>query len=167
MGRKSTRANKTAYQLSREAAGLTRERAGELMEFVSDDRIEKIEAGKSLPHPEEVLAMSDCYKDARLCNYFCSHECPIGQEYVPEVKVKALSQVTLEMLATLNVLQQEKDRLIEITVDGAISEDEIPDFLSIQDNLEKLALAIESLKLWVSHAIAEGEVDRSLLERDI
>lgn len=167
MGRKSTKENKNIYQISRENVGLTREAAAEKLEYISADRIEKIESEKSMAHPEEILAMADCYKNPSLCNYYCSHECPIGQEYVPEIKVKALSQVTLEMLATLNVLQQETDRLIEITVDGAISEDEIPDFLSIQDNLEKLAMAIDSLKLWVSHAIAEGEVDRALLGRDI
>ena len=32
------------------------------------------------------------------------------------------------MLATLNRLTKEKERLIEITVDGELTEDEIPDF---------------------------------------
>ena len=79
--------------------------------------------------------MADCYKKPSLCNYFCSHECPIGQEYVPEIKAKELSQITLEMLATLNTLVKEKERLIEITVDGEISQDEIPDFIAIQKEL--------------------------------
>ena len=100
MGRKSTKENKNIYQTSREAAGLTRESAAELLEYISSDRIEKIESEKSLPHPDEILAMADCYKNPSLCNYYCSHECPIGQEYVPEVKLKDLSQITLEMLAS-------------------------------------------------------------------
>ena len=123
MGRKSTKENKNIYQTSREAAELTRESAAEQLEFISSDRIEKIESEKSLPHPEEILAMSDCYKNPSLCNYYCSHECPIGQEYVPDVKFKELSQITLEMLASLNSLEKEKNRLIEITVDGVISND--------------------------------------------
>ena len=149
MGRKSTKENKNIYQLSREEANLTRESAAEKLEFVSADRIEKIEYEKSLPHPEEILAMAECYKNPALCNYFCSHECPIGQQYVPEIKMKELSQITLEMLASLNVLEREKNRLIEITVDGEISEDEIQDFKKIQQQLAKISMAIDSLQLWV------------------
>ena len=43
MPRRSTRTDKTIYQISREKAGLTREAAGLEMEFISDDRIENIE----------------------------------------------------------------------------------------------------------------------------
>ena len=107
--------------------------------------------------------MADCYKNPSLCNYFCSRECPIGIEYVPEIKAKELSQITLEMLATLNKLTQEKDRLIEITVDGEISEDELPDFLKIKDELSKMSLAIDSLNLWLDHTIASGKIDQSLI----
>ena len=127
MGRKSTKQNKNIYQPSREEAGYTRESAAELLEFISSDRIEKIESERSLPRPDEILAMAEGYKNPSLCNYYCSHECPIGQEYVPEVQFKELSQITLEMLASLNSLEKEKNRLIEITVDGQISEDEIRD----------------------------------------
>ena len=118
MGRKSTKDNKNIFQQLREEAGLTRAKAQELIEFMSDDRIEKIESDKLLPRPEEVLKMQEVYKHPELSNYYCSHECPIGKEYVPEVSEKELSQITLEMLATLNSLEKQKNRLIEITVDG-------------------------------------------------
>ena len=159
MGRKSTKENKNVYQTSREDAGLTREAAAELLEFISSDRIEKIENEKSLPHPDEILAMADCYKNPTLCNYYCSHECPIGQEYVPEVKLKDLSQITLEMLASLNSLEKEKTRLIEITVDGVISEDEKEDFERIQNQLAQIAMAVDSLQLWVQKAIVDGKIN--------
>ena len=158
MGRKSTKENKNIYQTSRENIGYTREAAAEQLEFISADRIEKIENERTLPHPEEILAMADCYKNPSICNYFCSHECPIGIEYVPEIKAKDLSQITLEMLATLNKLTHEKERLIEITVDGELSEDELPDFLKIKDELAKMALAIDSLNLWVDQMIASGKI---------
>ena len=158
MGRKSTKENKNIYQTSREEAGLTREAAAELLEFISSDRIEKIENEKSLPHPDEILAMADCYKNPTLCNYYCSHECPIGQEYVPEVKLKDLSQITLEMLASLNSLEKEKMRLVEITVDGVISEDEKEDFERIQTQLAQIAMAVDSLQLWVQKAVIDGKI---------
>lgn len=158
MGRKSTKENKNIYQTSREAVELTREAASEQLQFISSDRIEKIENEKSLPHPDEILAMADCYKNPSLCNYYCSHECPIGQEYVPEVKSKELSQITLEMLASLNSLEKEKNRLIEITVDGKISDDEMQDFKRIQDQLSQISMAIDSLQLWVEKAIMDGKI---------
>lgn len=163
MGRKSTKENKNIYQTSREDMNYSREAAAEKMEFISSDRIEKIENEKSLPHPEEVLAMAECYKNPLLCNYFCSHECPIGIEHVPEIKVKELSQITLEMLATINKLFRQKERLIEITVDGELTNEELPDFLQIKDELEKMALAIDSLNLWISSTIASGKIDKDLL----
>ncbi len=158
MGRKSTKENKNIYQTSREAVELTREAAAEQLQFISSDRIEKIESEKSIPHPDEILAMADCYKNPSLCNYYCSHECPIGQEYVPEVKSKELSQITLEMLASLNSLDKQKARLIEITVDGIISEDEMEDFKKIQEQLEYISMAIDSLQLWVQKAIMDGKI---------
>ena len=166
MGRKSTKETKNIYQISRENMEYSRDTAAEKMGFMSSDRIEKIENEKSLPHPEEVLAMAGCYKNPSLCNYFCSHECPIGIEYVPEIKEKALSQITLEMLATLNKLVREKDRLIEITVVGELSEDELPDFLKIKAELKELSLAIDSLNLWMDQTIASGKIDKNLLPED-
>lgn len=160
MGRKSTKENKNIYQLSREKMNYTRETAAEELGFVSSDRIEKIENEKTTPHPEEILAMADAYKNPMLCNYYCSHECPIGKEYVPEVKAKELSQITLEMLATLNKLTHEKERLIEITVDGELTKEELPDFLKIKKELEKMALAIDSLNLWIDNTIASRKISR-------
>ncbi len=165
MGRKSTKENKNIYFTSRENMGYSRDAAAEKLQFVSADRIEKIENERSIPHPDEVLAMADCYKNPSLCNYFCSHECPIGREYVPEVKAKELSQITLEMLATLNILEKEKNRLIEITVDGEISEDELPDFIEIQKELEKMSMIIDSLNLWINQTIASGKMDKNMLKK--
>ncbi len=166
MGRKSTKENKNVYQISRENMELTREAAASQLEFISADRIEKIENEKSFPHPDEILAMADCYKNPSLCNYYCSHECPIGKQYIPEITAKDLSVITLEMLSTLNTLSKERDRMIDIAADGKVSEDEIGDFLRIKEYLESMSLTIESLKLWVENTIASGEIDRNLLKPD-
>ena len=157
MGKKSTKEDKNIYFLSREEAGMMRAEAAEAL-YISEDRIERIEYEKSAPHPDEVLAMADCYKNPTLCNYFCAHECPIGREYVPEVKIKDLSQITLEMLANLNALTKEKDRLVEITVDGNITPDEMPDFKRIQNRLEEMSLVVDTLKLWFDNAVSTGQI---------
>lgn len=159
MARVSTKENKNIYQLTREGLKLSREAASELLESVPPERIEKIENERSLPHPDEVLVMSDKYKQPSLCNYYCANQCPIGQEYVPEIKVKDLSQIVLEMLASLNAVGKQKDRLIEITADGKISGDELEDFIFIQEELERISITVETLQLWSERMMATGVID--------
>lgn len=162
MARRSTRENKNIYQTTRENLALTREEASELLITVSPERIEKIENERTLPHPDEVLVMAEKYRQPSLCNYYCANQCPIGQQYVPEVKIKDLSQIVLEMLASLNSMQKKKDRLIEITVDGEISGDELADFIYIQEELERISIAVETLQLWSEQMLATGKIDPAL-----
>lgn len=159
MARVSTKENKTIYHKTREALDLTREEASDLLESISPERIEKIENERSLPHPDEVLVMADKYKQPNLCNYYCANQCPIGQQYVPEIKVKDLSQIVLEMLASLNSMTKQKERFIEITVDGKISGDELEDFIYIQEELERISIAVETLQLWSERMLATGVID--------
>lgn len=159
MARVSTKENKTVYQLTRESLKLTREEASELLETMSPERIEKIENERSLPHPDEVLLMSDKYKQPSLCNHYCANQCPIGQQYVPEIKIKELSQIVLEMLASLNSMHKQKDRLIEITADGKITDDELADFIHIQEELERISITVETLQLWCEKMLDNGVID--------
>ena len=160
MARASTKENKNIYHKTRESLQLTRETASELLQSLTPERIEKIENERSLPHPDEVRIMAEKYKQPALCNYYSANQCPIGQQYVPEVKMKDLSQIVLEMLASLNSMGRQKDRLIEITVDGKITGDELEDFIRIQEELEGISLAVETLQLWSEQMLANGMIDR-------
>ena len=166
MGKKSIKVDKNIYQISREELGLTRKEASELLEFISESRIEKIESGKSSVQPDEVLQMARVYRKPHLCNNFCSQECPIGKEYVPEVQIKSLPQIVLEMLNSLNKLDSDKKRLIEITSDGNITTDEIGDFVKIKKGLEEISLAVDSLNLWVDSMIASGKIDKDAIANE-
>lgn len=159
MGRSSTRENKTRYQLAREELGLSREKASELLETIAPERIEKIESERSLPRPDEVLIMAEKYKTPSLCNYFCARQCPIGQQYVPEIRNSELSDIVLKMLASLNAMDRKKERLIEIAADGTISKDELDDFVRIQKELERISVTVETLQLWVEKMLANGRID--------
>ena len=159
MARSSTKENKNIYHKTREALDLTREAASELLEGISPERIEKIENERSLPHPDEVLLMAEKYTQPSLCNHYCANQCPIGQQYVPEIKIKDLSQIVLEMLASLNSMSKQKERLIEITVDGKITGDELEDFIYIQEELERISIAVETLQLWSERMLATGVID--------
>lgn len=165
MGRRSVRENKNMYQTAREEAGMTRAQASEALEFLSESRIEKIESGRSPAQPDEVMAMASVYKKPSLCNRYCSNECPIGREYVPEVKSGNLAEIVLELLAGINSVSRTKDRLIEITADGRIDPTEVPDFADVQSELESLSRSVDALRLWVEETAAYGAIDMDLLEK--
>ena len=166
MGRSSTRENKTRYQLAREELGLSREKASELLETIAPERIEKIESERSLPRPDEVLIMAEKYKTPSLCNYFFARQCPIGQQYVPEIRSSELSDIVLKMLASLNAMDRKKERLIEIAADGTISKDEIDDFVRIQKELERISVTVETLQLWVEKMLANGRIDTEAYNKE-
>ncbi|MDO4648748.1 MAG: helix-turn-helix transcriptional regulator [Eubacteriales bacterium] len=160
----STRENKNIYFKAREALNLTRDEASELLEVIPPEAIEKIENERRKPYPEEVVRMADKYGNPELCNYYCSQQCDIGKKYVPEVKIKDLSQIILEMLASLNSMHRKQERLIEITADGEISNDEMDDFIAIQDDLEKISITVETLQLWSEQMLASGNIDVAAYE---
>ena len=161
MGRVSNKENKNVYFEARESLKLSREKASELLESIPPERIERIENEKLLPHPDEILIMADKYKRPDLCNFYCANQCSIGKQYVPEIKIKELSQIVLEMLASLNSMQKKKDRLIEISADGQIDRDEIEDFIFIQEELERISITVETLRLWSEKMIANGMIDEA------
>ena len=159
MGKRSTKDNKNIYQLSREAQELSREAASEILTFISPDRIEKIESEKSAPHPDEVLAMEKGYGNPELSNYYCTHECPIGMKYVQKAELKELPQLTVELLSALNAMEEEKNRLIDISVDGRVSETERAQFNVILRKLAALDRSIRGMRIWIEHAVYTGKLD--------
>ncbi len=159
MPKVSSKENKNAFFQRREELGLTREQASELLESIPTDRIEKIENERLEPHPEEVLVMAKKYKAPELSNYYCSNICPIGKQYVPEVKIQALSSIVLNMVDSLNEAQDSQKRLISITADGVVDDAEIDDFVDIQENLERISITVKALQLWSEQMLANGSID--------
>lgn len=151
--------NENIYKSIRKKLGLSREEASGLLEGIPPERIERIENGKFSIQPDEVCIMAEKYKEPSLCNYYCSHECPIGKAYVPEIKIKNLSEIILQMVASLNSLKKSQDRLIEITADGIIDDEELNDFIYIQEELERISITVETLQLWAEKMLAEGKIN--------
>lgn len=152
--------NTNMYTEARVAAGMTREQASEQLKFISADKLYRIESGDAIPHPDEVLAMQRCYKDVLLCNQYCTKECAIGIEYQQEIQVRHLPQITLEIVDTINRLEEYKNRLVEITSDSSIEENEMVDFISIKNELERISDACSSLKIWIDNKVLHGELPK-------
>lgn len=144
---------KSIYRIIREdELGISREKASELLEVIPPERIEKIENGKVNVLPDDVVCMAEGYDRPELCNHYCLHECAIGRKYARETKVQDLAHITVDTLNALNQIEDERNRLLEIVEDEQVTADEFDDFMLIRDNLEKIAAAADSLKIWIEKA---------------
>lgn len=153
----------TIYKEIRKKHDLTRDdvcdKASLMDNPIQPERLERIENGKFPITPDEVMLLAEIYGEPTLCNHYCSKECPIGEKYVPEVKVKDLAQIVLEMLSSLNSMKKSQERLIEITADGMIDDEEIKDFVYIQKELERISITVETLQLWVEQMLADKKIN--------
>lgn len=151
------------YKDIRKKHDMTRDDVCDKASFLNNplqpERLERIENGKFPITPDEVMLLADIYGEPALCNHYCAKECPIGEKYVPEIKVKDLSQIVLEMLASLNSMKKNQERLIEISADGIIDDDEIRDFIYIQNELERISITVETLQLWVEKMLADKKIN--------
>ncbi len=162
MGKKSPKLNKNIYLRTREDKGMSRlEVENETNGLITSARLEKIENDTiKTVDPGDVLRLSKIYETPELLNYYCTQACPIGREYVPVVEsIHDLPQHTLQILSSLNSLNRDKERMIDISSDGVISEEEKNDFELIKVHLDEMNLAIEAFRLWVEKMTKHSKLD--------
>ncbi len=139
---------------SREGAA---ERLGMSVSSVADA---ELGLAKCMPVDKAVL-MADLYNAPHLLNYYCLNECPIGCRHSISDEVYDIDRVTVKLLKRLKVddLEKVKDRLLDISEDGVIKDDEKPDLMSVLSYLDDLAKVISELKTIGQMAINGGEKD--------
>ena len=76
-----------------------------------------------------------------------------------------LSRIVLKMIASLDEVQDEQKRLVRMTSDGEIEDEEVEDFVRIQDELEKISISIEALQLWTEQMLANGSINAEKYEK--
>lgn len=151
------------YRRCRNELGWSREHAAAEL-GMSDDKLERIENGKQVPNPQDVLIMSRVYRVPHLCNYYCHNACEIGGKYVPEVPDRELPDIILRLLNSVYEAEDIRELLIRITADGVIDDGEIEHMVSVQDTLEQLSIMIEALQLCVERKVSNGEITQELYE---
>lgn len=157
MGRKSLRKDKSIYQKSGERASLTRRQASEQLGFLSENRIEKIESGKSQIQPAEVLAMETVYHDPLLINHHCTKNCLIGMKTVPAIRKRALSETVLDLLLQKNRLDKQMENLMESVCSEADSEESRKVIEEVIRTASKIGRISEEMKLHVFEGEKENE----------
>lgn len=154
------------YRQARENLGWSREVAAEEL-GMSDDKLERIENDKQSPNPQDVLNMSNVYHAPDICNYHCHCVCEIGQQYVPEISDSELPGIILKLLDSVYAVDDIKRILINITADEEISDDEIPELIHVQYQLERLSKATEALQLCIERKIDDGEISKEAYVREL
>ena len=162
MGRASTKDNKNIYQEAREkmiedGRPWSRERAVDEIatiedrrfNYLNEDRLVKIENETVKIQPEDVLGLSIAYNKPELRNYYCCHQCPIGERDAPKIAFKDnIHEMLVNMTVNLASVNDRKLRLMEILSDGKVDDSETSDLDMILEELEKISVTIESIQLW-------------------
>ncbi|MCQ2551120.1 MAG: helix-turn-helix transcriptional regulator [Clostridia bacterium] len=156
--------DKSVYRQIREELKLSREKASDIMPGIPPERLERIENGKFEPTPWEVNEMAKAYNKPELRNYYCANRCELGINRVQNVEMKDISQIVLEIINSLNTINTTKDRLVQITVDGKIDDDEIEDFVKIEKQLDDISKTVSSMQLWVEKMINSGKINKEKYE---
>jgi transcriptional regulator with XRE-family HTH domain len=143
---------KNPYLFCRKQRGLSRDDVNE-QTGMSTDRLGDIEKGERNAEPEDIVSLSECYKMPRLCNYYCANECVVGKKIgykeIGISETEELAKIFLEILYCLDDLKNiDEKRLVEISRDGKISDDEFEDFTRMKDSLRAIAAAYNALELW-------------------
>lgn len=149
---------KTVYENLRRGLNLSRSKAQDLMDGVTEKMIEKYEHRDVNINPDVVLQMEKAYNAPGLCNYYCRNECSIGKLYVKELDIKKdLRELAMGAFTSVCSLERLNERLIEICEDNEISEDELEDFLKIQQYLLKISSIASSMDLILTNKLSSNK----------
>ncbi len=165
MGRDPTKAiENPCFRCRREAAKYndklhSREGAAELL-GVSVSSLAEYELGNTNVIPvDKIYLMADLYNAPELKAWYCSSECPIGRSFpMPSSDLSTVERTTLNLLRQLRQddVEQVREKLIDITADGVISDDERVDLADILAYLDKLIKAAGELRLIGQKAMNGG-----------
>lgn len=135
------------YARYRKAAGLTQERAAELL-GVAVRTLAAWERGESTPPNVRVLSMVDIYSAPTLAIEHLRYSNIIAYDVLPAVRTQPLAQAVCGLMAAVRKLEaiHAEDRLLEIAADGRVDEIERADFDQLLIELEPVVTAVLSLK---------------------
>lgn len=137
----------TIYGRYRKAAGLTQERAAELL-GVTVRSVAAWERGENVPPDMRVLAMSDIYGAPTLCVEHLRQTVAIARDVLPPVPYVFLPQAVCQLCAAMQKLQREHagDKLLAIAADGKVDELEQEEFVELVNDLDDVIAAALALR---------------------
>ncbi|MEZ3493966.1 MAG: helix-turn-helix domain-containing protein [Lachnospiraceae bacterium] len=155
MGKGPINENNNIYFRARKEAAVyneklfSREGAAELL-GISVSTLADYELGNTKVVPvDKVVLMSDLYNCPELKTGYCKSECPIGKTMPLATQITGIEGIALRLVKQLDLdeIIQMKKSLIDIAVDGVISDDEKPELQVIMTRLNELSEVISEMRL--------------------
>lgn len=144
------------YQIAREGAGITQERAAELI-GLSVESIRSYESEKRVPADDTVIKMVDIYNANYLAYQHLKYKTQVGNRVLPEVEEMPLSEAALRMIHELNDCMNYQASIVEIAMDGKVDESEREDWLEVRQRCKSLCRAIFALQFSKEGEDLDGE----------
>ena len=69
--------------------------------------------------------------------------------------------MTVELLSALHAMEEEQNRLIDISVDGRVNDFERKQFDVILEKLAALDRGIRGMRIWIEHALYTGKMEEA------
>lgn len=137
----------TIYQTCRKVAGMTQERAAELL-GVATRTLASWESGER-PVPElRVADMVDLYGTPYLAMQHLRLYSALGPQVLPDVPRVPLAQAVCQLLAQIRAIDKARagDRLLQIAADGRVDEMEATEYELLMAELEPLIGSVMAIK---------------------
>ncbi len=133
------------YQSGRNAAGITQEKAAELL-GISVDSLRDYEGGRRFPQNAVVARMIEIYGTPFLAVQHINLSARELSAYLPEFRMSGLAEAVLRLQKEINDFIKLRDELLDITCDNVIDEKERGRFDIIIKELDDISAAVLSLK---------------------
>ena len=131
------------YKAARNIAGITQERAAELL-YISCDTLSNYERGIYEPDKEMVAKMIAIYGTPHLAMQYL-FDSPL-QKYIPECRIRDLPLAVINFLDKYKKLGAKKDEMLAVTADGKIEPHEEEFWEEVMEATVKLQQAAMELK---------------------
>ena len=127
------------YKAARRAAGITQERAAELL-CISVRSLADYETGQRIPPNDVVEDMVVCYDYQKLAFQHLKATNALAARIIPAIEERSLMELALRIYNRLRRFAQEGsvDRLLTIAEDGRIDQEERPEFDAILADLREI-----------------------------
>ena len=145
---------------ARKRANMSREKVCEKADGrMTIDHLRRLETSSiKIVCPEDIIILSEIYNDPSIPRYYCSQVCGIGKELNTQSEQfsQNVSNIILNIVASLNELCKKKDAIPRIFSDEKLDQTEEEEFDCILDEMKLLKLQIEAFQLWcIAHRSSE------------
>ena len=139
------RKHRNIYKIGREDAGLTQERASELID-ISVESLRAYENNTRIPPDPVVIRMIEIYDARYLAYQHLKTSAEVGRKYMPDIELKDLPIAILNLQKAVADYLKVGDEVIDIAYDGVIDDEERPRWETILQMMDRISEAILALK---------------------